>query len=327
VSSIAKTLTPAVVDIQTTINSSSGTGQAAGTGMIVTSSGEVLTNNHVVEGATTISVTISGRAQAVSATVVGVDPVHDVAVLQLQGVSNLPYVSLGNSSSAKLGTSVVAIGNALGLGGAPTVTSGTITAVDRTISATDAATSGSESLTGLLETDAQIQPGDSGGPLVNSSGQVVGMDTAAASTDGGPSVGFAIPINKARTIAQNIVAGNATNGIILGLSAFLGVDVQAANAPSSTGFGLGLGNPGTSTPSTSTGQFVVAVVTGGPAAKAGIVAGDTITSLNGTAITNDGSTLTKALAALKPGASASVGVVNQAGTSQTITVVVGAIPK
>ena len=331
VSAIAKTLTPAVVDIQTTINSSSGTGQAAGTGMIITSSGEVLTNNHVVQGATTISVTISGRSAPVSASVVGVDPIHDIAVLQLKGVSNLPFVALGNSSSVTIGTSVVAIGNALGLGGSPTVTSGTITALDRSISASDQANSTAESLTGLLETDAQIQPGDSGGPLVNSSGQVIGINTAAASTDGGPAIGFAIPINEARTIAQNIVNGNATGGIILGLSAFLGVDVQGVNAASGVngnGFnGFGFGNSGTSTPGASAGQFVVAVVAGGPAAKAGVVAGDTVTSLNGTAITNDGSTLTKALSALKPGASVTVGIVTQAGTSQTITVVVGGIPK
>ena len=330
VSEVAKTVTPAVVDIQTTINSTSGTGQAAGTGMIITSSGEVLTNNHVVQGATTISVSITGRSQPASATVVGVDPTHDVAVLQLQGVSGLPYVSLGDSSTVKLGTSVVAIGNALGLGGTPTVTSGQITALNRSIKASDQTSSTPESLSNLLQTDAQIQPGDSGGPLVNSSGQVIGMDTAAASSDGGPAIGFAIPINQARTIAQNIVNGNATGGIILGLSAFLGVDVQAASGTSNTvspGFGFGFGNSGASTPGTSTGQYVMQVVAGGPAAKAGIVAGDTITSLNGTAITNDNGSLTTALGALKPGDTAHVGIVNQAGTAQTVTVVLGGIPK
>ena len=214
--------------------------------MIVTSSGEVLTNNHVVEGATMISVSITGRTQPVSATVVGVDPTHDVAVLQLQGVSGLPYVSLGDSSTVKLGTSVVAIGNALGLGGTPTVTSGQITALNRSIKASDQASSTPESLSNLLQTDAQIQPGDSGGPLVNSSGQVIGMDTAAASSDGGPAIGFAIPINQARTIAQNIVSGNATGSIILGLSAFLGVDVQSANSGSTNTVtpGFGFGNSG-----------------------------------------------------------------------------------
>jgi len=332
---IAKALTPAVVDINTTLDSSSGTGQAAGSGMIVTSSGEVLTNNHVVEGATSISVTINGRTTPVAASVIGVDPVHDVALLQLQGVSNLPHVVLGNSSSVKLGASVVAMGNALGLGGSPTTTSGQVTALDRSISASDQATTVPENLTGLIETDAQIQPGDSGGPLLNSAGEVIGINTAAASSDGGPAIGFAIPIDQARAIAQKILKGEATGGIIIGLSAFLGVDVQAANVTAQSGGGFGgfggLGVGGTqTTPSASSptvGQFVVSTVSGGPAANAGIAAGDTITAVSGAKVTNDGRTLTGALLAHKPGDQVSVTVVNQSGASQTVTVTLGGIPK
>ena len=330
---IAKALTPAVVDITTTIASSSGTGQAAGSGMIVTASGEVLTNNHVVQGATSISVTISGRTNPVAATVIGVDHVHDVALLQLNGVSNLPHVVLGNSSSVKLGASVVAMGNALGLGGAPTTTSGQVTALNRSISASDQATTLPENLTGLIETDAQIQPGDSGGPLLNSAGQVIGINTAAASSDGGPAIGFAIPINQAKSIAQKILKGEATGGIIIGLSAFLGVDVQPANATSQSGGGfggLGFGSTQTTTPSasaTTVGQFVVSTVSGGPAANAGIAAGDTITAVNGVTVTNNGQTLTNALLALKPGDQVTVTVVNQSSVSRTVTVTLGGIPK
>ena len=329
---IAKALTPAVVDINTTIDSSSGTGQAAGSGMIVTASGEVLTNNHVVQGATSISVTISGRSAPVTATVIGVDPVHDVALLQLQGVSNLPHVVLGSSSSVKLGETVVAMGNALGLGGAPTTTAGQVTALNRSISASDQATNVAESLTGLIETDAQIQPGDSGGPLLNSAGQVIGINTAAASSDGGPSIGFAIPIDQAKAIAQKILKGEATGGIIIGLSAFLGVDVQSANTSAQSGvggIGFGIGGIQTTPPTSgaTVGQFVVSTVAGGPAASAGIVAGDTITALNGVKVTNDGATLTTALLSYKPGAQVTVTVVNQSGVSRNVSVTLGGIPK
>jgi S1-C subfamily serine protease len=309
---ISKSLTPDVVDIDTAVDEGDGVGESAGSGMILTSGGEVLTNNHVVEDAARISVVVYGHARPVTARVVGVDTVHDVALLQLTGVSSLPHVSLGDSSDLRVGEGVVAIGNALGLGGPPAVTGGAVSALDQSITATSEVTPASESLKGLIETDAQIQPGDSGGPLVDAGGRVVGMVTAAASTDGGASIGFAIPNNQAMAIAENIEKGVATNGIVVGLSAFLGVDVK----------GVTDGYAGAA----ATGQFVVAVIPGGPAATAGVVAGDTITAMNGRALSDDPSSLVDILHGLRPGVSAHLKVVGAKGAISTVPVVLGGIP-
>ena len=204
---------------------------------------------------------------------------HDVALLQLTGVGPLPHVSLGDSGDLKVGEGVVAIGNALGLGGPPAVTGGAVSALNQSITATSEVTPESERLKGLIETDAQIQPGDSGGPLVNTAGRVVGMVTAAVTTEGGAPIGFAIPINQAMAIARNIEKGVATNGIVVGLSAFLGVEVE----------GVTIGQGG----APATGQFVVAVVPGGPAAHRGVVRGDTITAMDGRALSDESSALSE----------------------------------
>jgi S1-C subfamily serine protease len=309
--SISKTLAPSVVDIDTSVDEGDGVGEAAGSGMILTSSGEVLTNNHVIEDAARISVVISGRPHPVAARVVGVDVAHDVALLQLTGVSSLPHVDIGNSANLKVGDGVVAIGNALGLGGPPAATGGAVSALDQSINASSEVTTASETLNGLIETDARIQPGDSGGPLVNTAGRVVGMDTAAASTDTGATVGFAIPINQAMGIADNIERGIAKNGIVVGLSAFLGVEVVEVAG--------GKGAP-------ATGAFVRGVIPGGPAATAGVKAGETITAMDGRALTASPSSLTTILRTLKPGASARLRVVTSKGVASMIPVVLGSIP-
>ena len=178
--------------------------------MIVSPSGEIVTNNHVVQGADTVRVTIAGHGSH-DATVVGTDPSADVAVLRVSGLSDLPTVRFANSSSIAVGDPVVAIGNALGLGGSPTVTEGIISATGRTITAADETGSAEETLHGLLQTDAPIVPGNSGGPLVDAKGAVVGMDTAAASsgTDSA-SVGFAIPANTVRQVATEIARSRGT---------------------------------------------------------------------------------------------------------------------
>src|SRR5215472_5703924 len=161
---IADKVTPAVVDINTTLGGTNGrTAQAAGTGMILTPSGEVLTNHHVVQGATSIQVDIPNRSGSFTARVLGIDPAADVALIQIEGVSGLPTVTLADSSKLSVGQSVVAIGNRLGQGGSA-VTSGSITALDQSITAYDGQSS--EDLTGLIQMDASISPGDSGGPLV-----------------------------------------------------------------------------------------------------------------------------------------------------------------
>lgn len=180
-SAIAAKVDPAIVDINTVV----GSGQAAGTGMIITSNGLVLTNNHVIDRSTAIHVTIFGRSETYTAHVLGAAPSSDIAVLQIEGVTGLPTVGFASSASVNVGDAIVALGNALGRGGSPAVSQGTITALDQTITAS-AGGGKSEQLSGMLQSDATIYPGDSGGPLVNSSGQVIGMITAGDVQDSAP---------------------------------------------------------------------------------------------------------------------------------------------
>jgi S1-C subfamily serine protease len=176
---IAKNVDPGLVDINTTLGYQSAA--AAGTGIVLTSNGEVLTNNHVIEGSTSISVTDIGNGKTYKATVVGYDQSKDVAVIQLIGASGLKTASLGNSSTVDAGDKVVALGNAGGVGGTPSVAAGEVVALNQSITASDESSGLSENLTGLIESNADIQAGDSGGSLVNQYGQVIGMDTAASS--------------------------------------------------------------------------------------------------------------------------------------------------
>ncbi len=304
---IANLVDPAVVDVNTVIHgfNTGSAGRGAGTGMILTASGEVLTNNHVIAGATSITVTIQGRPGNYKATVVGADPTDDVALLQIQGASALPTVSLGDSSSLSLGQRVVAIGNALGKGGTPTVTSGSITALNRTITVRDE--SGSvEQLSNLIQSNAPISPGDSGGPLVSGSGQVVGIITAAAR--GAPfdrvsNVGFAIPINTAVGIANQIRSGHATSDIIIGQPGFLGVEVRNLEAGEAAQLGLNVNS----------GALVVGVVSGMPAAKAGIRSPSVITAVAGHKVVS-ADDLGPIIYQYKPGQQISVKWVDRNGT-------------
>src|ERR1700722_19299228 len=177
-SQIASRVDPAIVDVTSTLGYQDAT--AKGTGIVLTSNGEILTNNHVINGATSVSVTDIGNGKTYKATVAGYDETKDVAVLQLTGASGLATANLGDSSTVGVGNAVVALGNAEGLGGTPSVAAGTVTALDQSITASDESSGSSEQLTGLIETNAGIEPGDSGGPLVNGHGQVIGMDTAAS---------------------------------------------------------------------------------------------------------------------------------------------------
>jgi S1-C subfamily serine protease len=193
-SQIASRVDPGLVDVTSTLGYQGAT--AMGTGIVLTSNGEILTNNHVVNGATSVSVTDIGNGKTYKATVVGYDASHDVAVLQLSGASGLTTATTGNSSTVKVGDNVVGLGNAGGKGGTPSVAPGTVTALNQSITASDEGGGSSEQLSGLIETNADIQPGDSGGPLVNSYGQIIGMDTAASSSgsqvggNGGSGNGF-----------------------------------------------------------------------------------------------------------------------------------------
>jgi S1-C subfamily serine protease len=302
---VAAKVNPGIVDINTVLGYQGG--KAAGTGMVLTSSGEVLTNNHVIAGATSIKVTSVTTGRTYTATVVGTDPADDIAVLQLQGASGLKTVSTADSSKLTVGTGVVAIGNAYGAGGSPSVVTGSIIALGQTITAGDASGGAVEQLSGLIETNAPLQPGDSGGALVTSDGKVVGMNTAASASyrfQAASGVSFAIPINTALSVAKQIESGKAPNGGTLGTGAFLGVSVDR----------------------TQTGGAVIAgVPSGTPAQAAGIVAGDTITSVDGKAITS-ATDLTSALATHKPGDKVSVGWDDGTGQHHTALVTLAPAP-
>ena len=187
---------PALVVIRGQIRQGRSIGTAAGTGMIVTSNGEVLTNAHVVEGATSITVTLAGQSTPRPADVIGTDPSHDVALLKIRNASNLPTVTLGSSASLRVGDDVVAIGDALDLDGGLTVTEGIVSALNRSISDADI------NLSGLIQTDAAINSGNSGGPLVTADGKVIGMNTVVAGD--AQNIGFALSIDNVKPIMESI---------------------------------------------------------------------------------------------------------------------------
>jgi S1-C subfamily serine protease len=328
-SQIATRVDPGLVDVVSTDGDEQATSE--GTGIVLTSNGEILTNNHVIEGATSIKVTDIGNGKTYTAQVVGYDATQDVAVIQLQNASGLTIASLGNSSSVQTGDSVVALGNAGGKGGTPSVATGTVTALNQSITASDELSGASEQLTGLIEDNADIQPGDSGGSLVNSYGQVIGMDTAAStgysfqSPTGQGSAGstsaeqaYAIPINEALSIAKQIEAGTTTSDIHIGATAFLGVEIQSASEGSGTG-GFGGGQ------STTSGVSLAGTLAGSPAANAGLGEGDEITALGGQSVST-AEDISQALVKYHPGDSISVTWVDQTGQSHTSTLTLASGP-
>src|SRR5713226_3265380 len=229
---IAAKVDPAIVDINTVVQLSSGSGAAASTGMIITSSGEVLTNNHVVDQSISISVTIAGHTGTYPAHVIGVSPTSDVALIQIEGVSGLPTVTFADSSSVKVGDQIVALGNALGRGGTPSLTQGQVTAVDQTITASEG-NGRSETLNGLIQSDASISPGDSGGALVNSSGQVIGMITAGEAQGfraNSSTVAYSVSTNTALGVVNQVRSGQASADVIIGPVGYLGVQIRDLNS-------------------------------------------------------------------------------------------------
>jgi S1-C subfamily serine protease len=231
---LAARVNPTLVDINTRLSDPNA--GAAGTGIVLSSSGEILTNNHVIDGATSISVTDVGDGQTYPATVVGYDRTHDIAVLQLQGASGLPTSPIGDSGRVAVGDAIAAIGNAGGLGGTPSIAAGTVSALHQTITVSDDTTGKTQQLAGLIQVAAHVQPGDSGGPLVNGAGQVVGVVTARSS--GGQSFGgegFAIPISEAIAISKQIAAGTASATIHIGPTGVLGGAVRTPSAQAGPG--------------------------------------------------------------------------------------------
>jgi S1-C subfamily serine protease len=318
VQSIASKVDPAVVDVNTVLQGTGGrSGQAAGTGIILTSSGQVLTNNHVVDGSTSIKVTVLGRSNTYTATVVGTDRAADVALLQLQGASGLPTATVADSSTLSVGQGVVALGNALGQGGTPAASQGSITALNQSITASTGRTT-AEQLTGLIQSDAPISPGESGGPLVNSAGQVIGMITAGESQgfrQTTSTVGYAVPTNTAVDIVNQIRAGGKGNpDIIMGQPGYLGVSVQPLTPAVAANLGLSSGS----------GMEVAQVVPGSPAEQAGIAQNSVITSIDGKAVGSQAA-LSQAIQSHKPGQQIRVVWVDQSGQhSATVTLTSGA---
>ena len=283
-----------VVDVTT--NLAYENGAAAGTGMVLSSSGLVLTNNHVIRGATSIRVDVPGTGRSYAASVLGYSVTADVALLQLKGSSGLRAVRLGNSSRLKVGARVTALGNARGAGGAPATSSGKVTGLNRSIDVSDGVGLTAR-LTGLIRVDASLEPGDSGGPLFDAAGRVIGMDTAASVGFNFVSTheGYAIPINRAVALAKQIRRGRASAIVHVGSTPFLGVSVGAS------GGGV-------------VGAYVLRVASGSPADRAGIVAGDTITTVDGRRIVSY-TALTLALLRHHAGETVTVGWVDESGNT------------
>jgi S1-C subfamily serine protease len=320
VSAIAKEVDPAVVDVNVTFNYEGAAG--AGTGIVLTSNGLVLTNNHVIDGATKISVTDVGNGKTYSATVLGYDNTHDVALIKLQGASGLKTAKVA-SSSASIGQAVVAIGNAGGLGGTPTSAGGSVTALGQNITASDSLDGTNEQLSNLIEVNANVESGDSGGPLVNASGQVIGMDTAASqsfSFSASGNQGFAIPISQALKIAKQIESGSGDSVVHVGATAFLGVMVQAQQAS----YGA-VGGPSTQGAQICAEYEYQCVVSGSPAAKVGLQPGDVITGFAGHTVSSS-SALTHDLVAFHPGQSVKITWVDTTGQTHSGTVTLASGP-
>ncbi len=273
VASILAKVEPAVVSISTR-----GFGQddftsvipraGTGTGVILTPDGDVLTNAHVIADAAAIKVKLSTGDRTYDAALLGSDPAADVALIRMQGVSNLPVVTLGRSADLQVGDQVVAIGHALALPGGPTVTTGIVSALDRTIG------TGNRRLEHLIQTDAAINPGNSGGPLVNADAEVVGINTAAiqGSLQGdAQNIGFAIASDTIRPMIEDLrQAGGAVR-----VPAYLGVTTTTLNDDTRPRLGLA-----------GTGAYVISVGPGTPAESAGLRAGDVITTVDGEEITS-----------------------------------------
>jgi S1-C subfamily serine protease len=350
VSAIANKVDPGLVDINTTLGFQQE--EAAGTGIVLTSNGEILTNNHVINGATTISVTDVGNGNTYSASVVGYSRTKDIAVLQLHSASGLTTATIGDSSKVSVGQDVVGIGNAGGTGGTPSAAGGTVTALNQSITASDEGDGSSEQLTGLIETNADIQAGDSGGSLVNTAGEVVGIDTAASagfsfqsSGQSAGNQGYAIPINAAIAIAKQIEAGTASSTVHIGATAFLGVEIAQTTCSSGgssgvgggnfgfgsggfgngSGSGSGSGSGGGSGNTASSGALICSVVTSSPAQEGGLAEGDTITSLNSQAVASP-TALTNLLEPFHPGNKVTIGWSDSSGQSHSASVTLSSGP-
>jgi S1-C subfamily serine protease len=309
---IAKQSDSAIVDITTRLTN----GEAAGTGIVLTSNGEILTNYHVIQGASSISVRISNSSESYAAKVIGTDPADDVALIKARGAKGLATLHTGDSSKLNVGDRVVAIGNALARPGPPTVTEGEVTALHRSITVHNDF-GDSDNLSNLLEIDAQLEPGNSGGPLFNAAGKVVGVNAAVEAprrfSTSSTSNGYAIPINDVMTIVRQIETGNSSGKVQVGPRGYLGVQIR--NRQQFDGGG-GSG---------SNGVLIVAVAPNGAADSAGIVVGDVVVSIGGTQVGST-SEIAAVMRDKKPGQKVAVKWIDANGQQHTATVQLGVSP-
>jgi S1-C subfamily serine protease len=288
--------------------------RGAGTGMVLTASGEVLTSYHVVKGASKINVTVAETGNTYQATVVGSDQPDDVALLQLQGASGLTSIKIDNDQAA-VGDKVTAVGNAEGTG-TLAAAKGTILSLEASITTAAEGPVASETLTGMIETTADVVSGDSGGPLYDAEGETIGIDTAASS--GSEINGYATPIQRALGIAQQIQSGKESSTVQVGPAAFLGVELGDAYASADSGY------PGTGMQESS-GAMIESVVSGTAADTAGLEAGDEIRQLDGRTVTSPDD-VTAVLADHDPGDDVKIMWTDQYGSDHTATVSLGASP-
>lgn len=282
IANIVSKVTPAVVSIvsetYSTSNFYDNSSQAAGTGMIVTADGYIITNKHVIEGANKISIIMDNGDTYDNVSVVGRDPLNDVAYLKIEGASDLPTVALGDSKTIAVGQPVLAIGNALGAY-QNTVTQGIVSGIGRSITAYDADGTNGENLSDLIQTDAAINPGNSGGPLVNAAGEVIGINSATSTEYNG--LGFSIPISATKGMLNGIIENGRAERAYIGV-AYTNITPEIAEAydlPVKYGAYLRVSSSARGS----------AVVPDGPAAKAGLKDGDIVTKIGGVQIGSAGS--------------------------------------
>ena len=285
-SALLSQVVPGLVDINTTLSYQGAVG--AGTGILLSPDGEVLTNNHVIEGATEITAVSLANSRTYPVDVIGFDRASDIALVRLRGATGLPTAILGTSSTLAVGDPIAAIGNSNGSSAPPSYAPGTVTEIGASVRASDESGGGARELYDLIRVAAEIRPGDSGGPLVNSAGQVVGVNVAATLTyrmggvTGGE--GFAIPIDRALGIANQIRSGVISDSIHLGDTAFIGVGI-ADSSPMSRG---------------PAGAVVRQVLPGTPAGQIGLFSGDVITAVDGIPI-NSAEDLSNVMDQRRPG--------------------------
>ncbi len=301
---------PGLVDINTSLSYQGATG--TGTGIIIDPSGEVLTNNHVIEGATEITAISLANSVTYQVDVIGFDRANDIALVRLRGAGGLPIANLGTSSSVAVGDPIAAIGNSNGPGAPPSYAPGAVTQLGASVRASDESGGGSRELFDLIRVAADIRPGDSGGPLVNSAGQVVGVTVAATLTyrmggvTGGE--GFAIPIDRAMAIANQIRSGTPSPSIHLGDTAFIGVGIADAGP---------LGGP--------PGAVVRQVLPDTPASLAGLMGGDLITAVDGSPV-NSAADLSNLMDQRRPGDTIVLTWIDRAGNPRNAPLVLAKGP-